>query len=330
MMETIYPVGGRKAWQSKDLAISNRQIVLPQVVLNDIDPLLREAEAQQKTQDNFAFDAIDLPRLRQTLRPIVEELKDGCGFALLRGFPTHAFSTEALKLALLIIGNHMGLVGPQAPRAKGIGEVMDVNPPEGDRYYYHVGGALPMHMDPVDVVGLLCVRKAKQGGESRIVSAMAVHDEILRTRPDLLKILYRGFRHRRREHRRHDGKALTDHYCPVFADIGGEIICNYLPAPIRMAVDDGLMTLTAQEEEALQLLDETSERDDLCLQMDMEPGDIQFLNNRIIQHGRADYEDFDALEKRRLMLRLWLTIPGWKKYPDHIPHTDVETQSEPA
>lgn len=187
-----------------------------------------------------------------------------------------------------------------------------------------------MHMDPVDVVGLLCIRKAKRGGESRIVSAMAVHDEILRTRPDLLKILYRGFRHRRREHRRHGGKALTDHYCPVFADIGGEIICNYLPAPIQMAIDDGLMTLSTQEEEALKVLDATSERPDLCLQMDMEPGDIQFLNNRIIQHGRDDYEDFSELEKRRLMLRLWLTIPSWKKYPAHIPRTDVELQSEPA
>jgi alpha-ketoglutarate-dependent taurine dioxygenase len=90
------------------------------------------------------------------------------------------------------------------------------------------------------------------------------------------------------------------------------------------------VSLTPLEQEALNVLDQTAARDDLCLAMDMEPGDIQFLNNRLIMHGRADYEDFAETEQRRLMLRLWLTIPDWQKYPENLPHTDVELETSPA
>lgn len=69
---------------------------------------------------------------------------------------------------------------------------------------------------------------------------------------------------------------------------------------------------------------------ELMLAMDLRPGDPQFLNNRVILHNRFDYEDWPERERRRLMLRLVLTIPGWRKYPPHIPQTDVELGTRPA
>ena len=117
---------------------------------------------------------------------------------------------------------------------------------------------------------------------------------------------------------------------PVYADIGGEVICSYLPQPINMAVDEGLMTLDEQERAALAIMDETAERPDLIYQMDLEPGDLQFLNNRVTLHNRGDYEDWPEVERRRLLLRLWLTMPGWTKYPPNISHTDVEQDRTPV
>lgn len=331
MATEILPVTGPRVWCGADLAGRNDWTFhLPADVLAALDAVVRDAAARGLTQENFDFESVAIPGLRQALAPVVDELAHGAGLALLRGIEVERHGVEALKLALLVIGNHMGLVGPQERKPKGIGEVMDIQPPTRE-YYYHGGGPLPMHMDPVDVVGLLCVRGAMRGGESRIVSAMQVHNEILRARPDLLKLLYRGYRHQRREYRRVNGApALTEYFCPVFAEIGGENVCNYIPRPIRMAVEEGLMTLSPAEEEALALLDATAAREDLCLAMEFVPGDIQFLNNRATLHGRADYRDFADPDRRRLLLRLWLTMPGWVKYPTHLPHTDVELQTEPA
>lgn len=330
MAKEIAAATGPWVWRGADLARRNDWTFhLPGPVLDGIEATVRDAAACGLTQETFDFEAVVIPGLRQALAPVVNELAVGSGLALLRGMAVERYGVEELKLALLVIGNHMGFVGPQERRPRAIGEVMDVKPPTRE-YYYHGGGPLPMHMDPVDVVGLLCVRGAMQGGESRIVSAMQVHNEILRARPDLMKLLYRGYRHQRREHRRHGAPALTEYYCPVFAEIGGRIVCNYIPRPIRMAVEEGLMTLSAQEEAALALLDETAAREDLCLTMAFEPGDIQFLNNRATLHGRDDYQDYGAPDRRRLLLRLWLTMPGWAKYPLHLPHTDVELQTEPA
>lgn len=160
-----------------------------------------------------------------------------------------------------------------------------------------------MHMDPIDVVGLLAVRAAKSGGESGIVSSMAVHNELLREHPDAVRILYRGFRHARRDL---GVKVLTEEYVLMFGDIGGgEMICNFLPEGVRAGVRDGLMNLNKEEEEeAIDLVERTAERSDLMMPMDLRPGDIQLLNNRVIMHNRLHYEDFPEDDRRRLLLRL--------------------------
>ena len=327
----VEAVSGPQVWSGTDFSNNTDWVYsLPVEIVNAINSIIFPLVEGGVTQHTFQFEKIEVPGLRAALRPIIDALAFGRGFSMLRGLSVEKYSTEELKLALLIIGHHMGLVGPQDGHPKSIGEVRDINP-DSRTHYYHGGGPLPMHMDPVDAVGLLCIRKAKKGGESQIVSSMAVHNEILKQRPDLMPFLYRGFQHRRRNERlSKDGGKVTNYNCPIFADVGGQIVSNYIPRPIRLAVEQGFVSLSSAEEEALTLLDETAARDDLCLKMDLMPGDIQFLNNRLIMHGRADYLDFDALEDRRLMLRLWLTIPEWDKYPKNMPHSDVELKTAPA
>lgn len=330
-METsIRPVVGPQVWRGEELLARESWLHhLPDAVLDGIGVAVQDAVARKVTQYDFKFEEIEIPGLRDALAPVVHELAHGSGVSLIRGMDISRHSVEELKLALLIIGHHMGLVGPQEGHPRSIGEVRDVNPVDKS-HYYHQGGPLPMHMDPVDVAGLLCIRKAKRGGTSHLVSSITVHNEILRERPDLMEILYRGYYQRRRDHRRNGGPKLTGYYCPIFADVGGDRVCNYLPRPILLTEQEGLVEFTQNEKDALAILDRTAARDDLRAEMDFQPGDIQFVNNRHIMHGRADYEDHEALEQRRLLLRLWLTIPGWAKYPETLPHSDVELQTEPA
>lgn len=325
MKLSVKPVSGAHVWRGPDVAERQDWIHrFPPDVLDDLDSVVRGVRARGADQHGFDYKAAEFESLHDWLAPVSDALADGYGFAVLRGFPLARYSVEEMKIALLVIGRHMGLIGPQAESHSGISEVMDIVSKAKSTHYYHIGGPLPMHMDPVDVVGLLCVRKAVRGGESWITSSMAVHNEILRARPDLLDVLYRGFPNQRPE------GPMTDYPCPIFADIGGDTICSYLPAPIVRAAENGLLTLSPIEQEALDFLDETAARRDLLMEMDIEPGDIQFLNNRYILHGRSDYEDHTAMDHRRLLLRLWLTMPGWLKYPTNIPHADAELNTRPS
>ncbi len=328
----IKPVSGSCVWTAAEFAARDDwKFELPAAVIDDLDSVARDVRNSGSDQDTYPFDASNFPSLHAFGRALAHSLRAGSGVAQVKGFPVERYTSQELKVLFMVLGHHIGIVGPQAPRKRGIGEVMDIEEPGPKEYYYHRGGPLPMHMDPIDVVGLLTIRKAKQGGLSGIASSMTVHNEILRTRPDLLALLYRGYYNRRRASRvSHGSSLLTDYHVPIFADIGGETICSYLPQPIVMAADEGLITLSEAEKEALAIIDRTAEREDLVYQMDLEPGDLQFLNNRVTLHNRGDYEDWPERERRRLLLRLWLTMPGWKKYPHEISHTDVEQDRTPV
>ena len=324
----IRPVTGPSVWRGAELAERDDWLVrLDAATLADFAGAVADARARGEDSATMDIDRYALAGVAEVGAQVRTALCDGYGFCLLRGIPVECFRVDELKMLFLLLGNHIGLIGPQENGPRSIGEVMDTGPDMPKDFYYHRGGALPMHMDPVDVVGLMCVRGAKRGGESGIVSSMSVHNEMLRERPDLLEILYRGF-HRLKRHRSEDRgqRRLTDMPVPVFAEIGdGELICTFLTEAVMAGVRAGLMTLDVAEREAIALMERTAERYDLMLPMDLQPGDIQLLNNRVILHNRFDYEDYPERDRRRLMLRLWLTMPGWRKFPESIPYLDVET-----
>ena len=322
------PITGPSVWRGTDLAQRDDWIIrIDAAALADLAGAIDAAQARGEDSRTLDIDRHALLSLATLAGEVRMALAQGYGFCLLRGIAAERFSVDQLKMIFLLLGHHIGLIGPQEQGPRSIGEVMDTGPDMPKDFYYHRGGALPMHMDPVDVVGLMCVRAARQGGASGIVSAMGVHNELLRERPDLLAILYRGF-HRLKRHSAADrGRGrLTDAPVPVFTDIGGaEMICTFLTEAVQAGVRAGLMTLTPDEAEAIALMERTAERADLMLPMDLQPGDVQLLNNRVILHNRFDYEDFPEKDRRRLMLRLWLTMPGWRKFPEDIPYLDVET-----
>ena len=158
MKTAIKPVTGPQAWRGAEMAGRSDWVHhFPEAVLADLGQLVSDASSRNFTPDDFDFEATDLPALRAALIPIIDALAHGSGVALIRGMDIGRYSVDELKMALLVIGHHMGAVGPQEGRAKSIGEVRDVDPVDKS-HYYHQGGPLPMHMDPVDVAGLLCIK----------------------------------------------------------------------------------------------------------------------------------------------------------------------------
>ncbi len=125
------------------------------------------------------------------LRDLLESVESGRGFLLLRNLPTETLSEAAVKLLFWGLGSHLGVAAPQSEAAELIGDVRDIGHESAvTGRGYRSNDAINFHVDLTDLVLLLCRRTALVGGQSRLASAVTVHNEIARRRPDLLEELY--------------------------------------------------------------------------------------------------------------------------------------------
>jgi len=278
---------------------------------DDSSELIRSAEAfRGRRLDSIQRTDFPLSRIANRLADIAAVLERGSGFVLLRGLPAEELPQELLEIIYWGLGAHLGVGVSQSAAGDRLGHVYDRGGTQDKWRYYTRGGALEFHMDPVDVVGLLCLRTALSGGASRIVSAGEVHNVIRAERPELLQVLYRGFHHSRRGH----GEATPSARVPVFAQGAHGTECYFLPVTIRQAAEEG-HPLSAIEAEAMAFVDEVANRPGVFLDMDFRVGDIQLLSNRTILHSRTDYVDHPEPERKRHLLRLWLMMPQWSPRP---------------
>jgi hypothetical protein len=209
----------------------------------------------------------------------------------------------------------LGVGVSQNRRGDYLGEVVDLSDRQSSARPFQRGGELLMHRDPVDVVGLLCLRHAKAGGLSRIASAACIHNVILEERPELLEPLYKGFVYHRLDEDRGNTPVLTSHRVPVFArSLTGRLCCFFIPGPIERAERHGIR-IDPKAQEAIDYFVAVAKRPGVYYDMNLMPGEVQFLNNRAVLHSRTHYEDYPELDRRRHMLRLWLMMPGWARSP---------------
>ena len=119
------------------------------------------------------------------------------------------------------------------------------------------GKAKEPDVDTSDMTTLLCLRAAKSGGGSRVVSSTAVFNAILAERPEHLDILFRGFHNDLRgEGPTGDINELTRNRVPVFSEFEGRVSCSYNQRMIQNAAERSGVPLTAQEQAALDFLRE--------------------------------------------------------------------------
>jgi hypothetical protein len=226
---------------------------------------------------------------------------------LLRGIPVRDWTYDDTARAYWGLGLHLGVPGAQNPAGELLGHVVDMQEEASQPFVrrYRTRGDIAYHCDLADVVGLLCLSAARAGGASRIVSSVSVYNELLRRRPDLVDRLYEPFNLDTRD----EGNQLR--YVPVppcrYAD--GVLRTFYHSDYFRSVVrHPDVPSFTPQEQELLDLYEEIASSPDLYLDMQFEPGDIQLISNHFILHGRTAYEDDPDPERRRHLLRLWLSL----------------------
>jgi hypothetical protein len=203
----------------------------------------------------------------------------------------------------------MGRPGAQNPQGDLLGHVTDTGDDASDPFVrlYRTSANIAYHCDAADVVGLLCLRRARSGGASRIVSSVAVYNELLARRPDLVPRLYEPFQ---LDVRNEDRSGALRHLpVPPCRFAHGRLRTFYHSDYFRSALrHDDVPPFTREERELLDLYEEIASSPAFYLDMDLEPGDIQWLSNHTILHARTAYVDHPEPERKRHLLRLWLSL----------------------
>jgi hypothetical protein len=313
-------VKGPSAWIGSDMR--NREAEwsyrLSPADIAEIEAAVSHVRARGLDVAEIHREDFPLPRLGPALERICGEVIDGRGFALVRGLPVEGRSIADNATAYWGIGSYFGSARSQNAKGHLLGHVYDLgqglsatNP---HLRSYATAERQNFHIDRCDVVALLCLRRAKSGGLSTIVSSMAVHNAMAERRPDLLERLYRPFPVDRRGEVP-EGKAPF-YEAPVFNAHGGHVSVLYSRLHIGSAQRfPEARRLTAEDIEALDMLTQLADDPELRLNMNFMPGDIQFLHNHTILHARSGYEDWPEAERKRHLLRLWLAPAGARKLP---------------
>jgi len=306
------------AWKGPDIDWTREGLhVLSDDELREIDLALKHLLAQGDLDfPDITPERFPLDRVATLMRDLPRRLREGRGFLMLRGLPRAQYSDDDMTRIYFGLGSYIGTPMTQSYLGDILGHVMDVSDYEPKSRGYRKGGGQLMHTDSCDIIGLMCLRSAISGGESRIASALAVHNVMAERYPEQLALLAQGLYLKRTDE---DGRRATRTFSadrvPFFHEENGEVTC-YLPTGYaRLAEKSGQCPFTPEEGEALYRVRKVAASPELYLDMGFKEGDIQFLNNRMMVHGRTDYQDAKNLEDRRHLLRLWLEVKTWPDMP---------------
>lgn len=306
------PVNAHCAWlaanYNQDTAWAE---VLSEADIADLDAALARLRQRGLQWPAFTKDQFELPTLGARLQQILGTIRSGRGFALIRGIPVHRYQPEELRDIYWGIGSHLGAVISQNAKGHLIGEVKDSGADYADPNVrgYTTRAVLRPHSDSADVVGLFCIRKAKSGGATSIASSIAIYNTLLREHPEYLEPLYAGFQYDLRgEGATGKLKEVTNERLPVYSYFKNRLSCRFNPKAIETAPLKTGQPLSALQLDAVHYVERLALDPTYRLDMMLEPGDIQLIDNYSVLHSRTEFIDHDATDDKRLLLRMWIHI----------------------
>lgn len=301
----MQPAIDSAAWHGDEIRASKDWIYrVSDAEIAEVMDAVAAVEAQGLELIEITADRFSLPRFSEALRDIRAELMHGRGFALIRGLPVEGLSRHQIALAFWGIGCHMGEPRSQNRHGHVLGHVKDIGGDYSTVRGYMTRDAMKFHTDRADILSLRCLHPAKAGGQHRIASSVTVYNEMLSRRPDLVRELtWRFYRERNGEIPPGEMPWVRE---PIFSFEGGYLTTRGPSAPVMKAQRlPGVPKLTEAQKEAIDLFMELAL--EVSVDIDFEIGDISFVMNHVILHSRTDFEDWPEPERRRHLLRLWLS-----------------------
>lgn len=274
------------------------------------------ALASGKPLHTITKEEFHLPTLGPKLDAIRKEVSFGRGFAIIKTIPVKEWSRAETVAAYWGIGLHWGPTKSNNKKGHLIGHIKDIghDPSKPETRLYATSAPQPYHNDATDLVALLCLHNAKEGGVSHFSSSISVHNAIVRTRPDLAEVLKGPWFFDRKGEIPPGKKPFFE--IPVFNYHKGYLSINYSDNYYFLSQrHEEVPRLTPAHLEAIRVFNDLASSDELRMDYVLQPGDIQLLSNHTCLHSRSGFVDFDEPEKKRHLLRLWISPEDERPLP---------------
>ncbi|MEH6359458.1 MAG: TauD/TfdA family dioxygenase [Amylibacter sp.] len=313
------PITGPASWLGPDMA-ATPEIWLRYLTIDEIAELETAAKhflALGKDVGEITKEDFPLPHLSHDINALREKLLNDVGVEVFRGLPTETYTQEFMATVFCGIGAHLGSARSQNAQGHILGHVRDIGADATDpnSRIYQTSERQTFHTDSADVVCLLCIRGAQEGGKSLLVSAMSIYNKMLTERPELLPYLFDPIATDRRGEIPEGAKPFME--IPVLNWFEGKLTVFYQ----RQYIDSAqrfpeAMRLTVKHIEALDLFDSYANDPDLNFAMQLQAGDIQFVYNHSQLHDRTGFLDWPDPKMRRHLFRLWISVEGDRPLPE--------------
>ena len=313
-------VGGKKAWLRADIQREDWFFELPPECLAELKRVLPDLRRQKTRIEQIDAGGYALPACRAFMRRVQSALDDGVRFAVVDRLPMDDLTDDEAQALYWILSCFLARPVQQKLTGTMIYKVHDTGQKAGpgtgvrpdqtnmDQYFHNDNS---YNTTPPEYVALLCVRPAKSGGISHVISFYTVNNELLRVHQNVIPRLYRPFWFdRQKENLPGEPDVMS---APMFSYDGR------LRARLGLFQVNGGYTLQNQPldreaAEAIDALKSVFRNESLTFDFVMERGQMQFVNNRELCHRRTQFEDFDNPEEKRLLMRLWLRNAGSTRY----------------
>ena len=305
------------AWTAKSLMAQQDQWIyqLTEDDIAELDAGLQQIKAKGLAVPKFGKAEFPMPKLAEKLKRFIQSLSTGLGIFYLRGFPMERYSKDEASAIYWGIGAYIGRPWQQNARGHVLGDVINEGrdprtDPTARGYQSTVD--LDLHTDGADLVGLLCLKQAPEGGENQLCSAVAVFNKLVEENPKVARHLleteycidWRG------EEQPGEKPYYKSRLITPLSD--GGIACFCLTDYVRSAQRfDDVPRLSEEDLEAFEVFKKAKWDDSLVFRLRQVAGDMLFVNNHFMMHARSEFKDSEDPRERRHLRRLWLETDDW-------------------
>jgi len=307
--DTIHrqPIREAAAWTAASLGPDPKARVTRDLAAAEL-AAMDEFLGRMRGRAAWDITAADAPALRPIADDIRAALSEGAGMIVVRGIDRARMSKEDCERVFWALGTFLGDATMQNPKGDRITHVKhDKDVPQGRGY--RSTAELSPHTDAYAILGLFCLERAEKGGLSRAASALAIHNEILASCPDLLEPMYRGTRYASSDAR---GTSVgpTPSNVPLFSSRDGKVSCFFSRQNMTEASRQTGEALEPAFAAAADRFQAMALDPRFMIEFMLEPGEIMFCNNYVLLHARTEFEDSER--HTRDLLRLWLNWEGMR------------------
>ena len=307
------PLTGRAVWRGPELEPADYVYQLSEDEMAELFRVRDDLTACEVGLGAIDPESVPLPGMQPAIAEWLDRLENGIGFVVVRGLDIDGWTERQAGLAYYALGRQMGIPVKQNAAGHLLGHVRDTGKDirtDTSARGYQVRVALPFHTDTsTDLLSLMCLRSAKEGGSSALAPLQTVYNEVLARRPDLIDTYYEAFNFDCRDEEHPDGGPF---YTRVLASVGsdGRLSLRHNSGYAKSAARrfDECAELTQRQRELLDLVDELTQDPNIHARFSLQQGDILLVNNYAVAHSRSAFEDHDDPDLKRHLLRLWLVM----------------------